>query len=517
MPKEFLSFRKGFNWRLPAYRLPKKNPEQCVLMQNLRWGDGFMEGIPGTIRYNNATLGTDPITAVMPYYNTETNISRVLIAYGGNIAMRNDAQNNYSTLKGGLTSNRILFSADRHNIKYITHPVDGLFKFPGGQKIYNVGGGATKPPNMTDVIFVREVDRLFGLKDHNLFWCDLGEPEVWDAANVDRIKSVDGDVGEKLEVLYGKVIILNTYSIWIYYILGNEENWRLELAPTTVGCIAPKTVKRVGNEIWFLGESPKTDRGVYAFNGSQSRLLTDDITPLLNRINRKRISESCAELNNDLYTLSFPLDASLENDHSIDLDVVNVKEDGVPAIYGPHTLSFFSSGVLNTRMRSGETIFGHQSSGFTHRLGGTSFDSIAGLSGDLIQHRFLGPSHNDDSFDIVKKYDDLKLFFPPRGFHNLRMKLHFSHSPYGEETNPYFQAVHTRGELAGQFDPFEKQLQGVPELFQATQLLGAGKRGTAIQLELINDTIDQKFAFQGYSYKSRNLYTTRKVQGAYVS
>lgn len=370
---DFLDFSEGINWRLPAWLLPQK---QCVYLQNLRYSDGFLETVPGTQRYHITSLGSDPVTALMPYYNDESGKFHLLAASGGTIYRRNDPANEFTVLKSGFTKNQIYSHTIRHNVMYIPTK-DGLYKYPGFEQLEKVGDGDTAPRAFQVIIWIKEVDRMFGARDFErpglISWCDYQTPEVWDGANLDQMKFQKGEIVENLGTLYGKLIVANTYSIWVYYVGGNEENWSLESAPTAEGCIAWRTWKKVGNEYWFLSKNPDSTIGVYAFNGSTSRLLTDDITPLLERINPDKIGNCVAEIHGGLYTLSFPLDFSTVNDYSVDLDSMNLKEDGTPAIYGPHTFGFYSSCVLNTRNKDGEFLMGDESDGFVYKEGGQTF------------------------------------------------------------------------------------------------------------------------------------------------
>ncbi len=75
-------------------------------------------------------------------------------------------------------------------------------------------------------------------------------------------------------------------------------------------------------------------------------------------MNKNKLRNACAEVHDDLYTISFATGFSEVNNVSIDLDLLNNKADGTPAIYGPHTFAFYSSAVLNTRKNSGELLFG---------------------------------------------------------------------------------------------------------------------------------------------------------------
>lgn len=486
-------------------------------MQNLKYVDGFVESIDGTEQYHDASVGTDPFTAILPYYNSDTGSYTLLAVSGDTIYKKIESQNKLSALKQGLQPNTIFGNGQmRLNVLYIPTQKDGLLKYLGGNQIETVGGGATQPGSFRVLVFMKEVDRFFGLGydtiKGQITWSDFQKPEQWDGANVDNMKLSDGEIVETADTLYGKLIILNTYSIWTYFVGGNEENWRLEQAPTTVGCRAPETKRKVGNEIWFLGESPRSGIGVYAFNGTTARLLTDDVTPLLDRINPNRIRECAAEYHDDIYTLSFPLDAALENDHSIDLDTLNLKDDGTPAIYGPHTFGFRSSAVLNTTMKSGEWIIGDANDGYLYRARGNSFKAQPGQNGNLIQHRFLSAIHNEGNWNTEKRFSDLSIFTRPTGYSTVRVKTYFSYSPYGSETNFFPQAHNTYGGAGGFVNVFDRTLYGTPSVYEHRLPLGLDAMGTSFQLELINDSINRRIAFQGYQFNAKELHTTKRLQ-----
>lgn len=510
---EILNFTKGINWRLPAWLLPEG---QCIYLQNLTAKDGYVENIAGTKKYCGTSLGSDPVTAIIPHYDDDGVNSAVLVASGAGIYKRDDGANEFTSIKGGLAPNRIISACSRHGVTYIASDEDRLMKFEhaSSQMIYQVGGGSTRPGNYQIIVYMKEIDRMFGLRHNTIHgqigWSGISTPEQWDAANVDRIKLQDGERTETGDVLYGKLIIFNTYSIWIYYVSGNPENWKLEQAPTTVGIRAVKTLKRVGNEFWFLGDSPRTGKGIYAFNGSVCRLLTDDVQPLMDRINSHTIDEACAEYHDGIYRLSFPLDFRSSNSHSIDLDNENLKEDGTPAIYGPHTSFFHSSAVLNTRQRGGEFLMGDYSDGFVYKLGGISFKAgDSGTDGALMQHRFLSPIYNDGKWNVMKFYPSFGVHFLPRGYLEAKLKAYFSYGTYDRNFDFYPDAaVHS---IMGNFNVFTDRVLGGPALAQHIQHLGLDARGVSIQIEILNDTISQ-LAFQGITYETEELYETKKAQ-----
>lgn len=512
---EMMSFKGGINWRLPAWHKDLATRNQCVLLQNLRYQDEFVDSIPGTKKYHGTSMGAYPVSAIMQYYNDQTDDFKLLVACGGSIYKKNYETNEMEELVGALTPNSIFGSDQRYDVMYIPSTTDGLKKYTGGNKVEIVGGGSTKPGNFRQVLYMKEIDRLFGISEDAIYgqitWCDIGEPEVWDGANVQRFKLKKGERVEGGAILFGKLIIFCTYTIWIYFVQGNEENWRLEEAPTTIGCVAPSTIKKVGREIWFLGEGPDYDLGVYKFNGTSSDLLTDDISQFFKDVNRNKLRNACAETHDNLYKLSIAYNFSETNNRVIELDLSNYKEDGTPAIYGPHTYGFYSATVLNGRQNGKELLLGDESDGFVYVEGGTTFKGVNGDDGALIPQRFVSRTDNEGSFDTMKLYEIINCFFRPRGFFKGKFNYYLS---YGNQVNTFtFNPNADYAGFAGDFDVFQRTLQGTPELYTFEEFPGMNSsRGTSITFEIINHTLNGQIAFDGIKYKSTKLFETRRVQ-----
>lgn len=510
--------RGGINTRVPAYKDDLAEKNQCVTMQNMRWVDDIIETIPGTRRYHGNSLGSFPVSAIMPYYNDQTDLYRLLAACGGVIYKRNEETNEFETLASGFTPTSIFSSTIRHSVMFIAMTSDKLKQYTGGNKIETVGGGTTAPGSFRIIIYMKEIDRLFGISDNAIFgqiaWCNLSQPEIWDGDNLERIKLKDGERVEGAEILYGKLVIFCTYSIWIYYVSGNEENWKLEEAPTHIGCVAPNTIKKDGSRILFLGDSPARSLGVYSFNGSVSTLLTDDITPTLKDANKNKLRNACAEIHDDLYTLSLTLGGAELNNYSIDLDLVNQKEDGTPAIYGPHTFGFFSSSVLNNRQKNKEFLMGSQEGGFVRFQNGTTFDSTNGINGTAITSDFLSRIHNDEEPNIMKQYSDLSIFFQPTSFFAAKVRAYLSYGTFSEETT--WNPAVVSDSFAGEYDVNFQRILSVPSLYEFKKYMEMSARGTSIQVGITSSIAAQRLAFSNYGYNFSKLYKTERPQ-AYVT
>lgn len=516
---DILSFRGGVNLTAPKWSKEIQEKQQCVWMQNFRHQYDYLESIPGSQKWHGTTLG-GKITAIMPYYDDQSNKSEVLVACEDKIYKKDMVTNEFAVLKKSLFPGEIFSSTIRNGVMYIASNRNGMMKYLGGNKIETVGTGATAPGNFRQVVYMKEIDRMFGISDDAILgqitWCDLSQPEIWDGASVTRVKLEDGERVEGAATLYGKLIIFCTSSVWIYYVTGNEENWKLEQAPTTIGCVAPNTIRKVGNEIWFLGESPKQTLGIYAFNGSTCKLLTDDIRLYLNGnpgaktsgVNKNRLRDACAEVHNDLYTFTYAHGSSEVNNTSFDLDLINYKQDGTPAIYGPHNFGFFSSAVLDDRHYSKEFLMGDQTDGFVYKEAGTTFKSTNLTDGQLISQRFLSPVYTGDNLNEYKQFEELRIYFQPRGYFSCQFKYYVNFGTFPIENNP-FEPVHNTGL---DYNVWQNRVYGSPQLSQHQEYLSPMARGTSIQLELLNDNLAQRLAVQGFGVDYTPLYKTRKVQ-----
>lgn len=418
---------RGWNARSKAYDV---GPDQAVLMQNydMNHQEEF-EQIKGSVKYSGANIGAAAPTAILVNYNESAAKQDVLVAVDDKILKKNYGSNEFETLIAGLTANQIKRSVNLVDKSYIAHPTDGLFEFDGIGVIQKVNSILLR-----DIIISKETNRCFGItSDDELVWTnDLvssgGVPIVWPGANVDKTPSTSGDIQEKLFIFNGRLVQLRTNSIWVYYILGGPSSWRPEKLSFNGGCIAPGTAKIVGNDIWFLGYAPETGRGLYKMNSSfQVSLLSYDIEPVLNRINYYKIKDAVAEHIDNIYKLSFALDADLENNYSIHVDTINVNpKTGVPNIYGLHTYGFSASTVLNTTQFRGEHLFArkHTDGARVFKVADyrTQYSSESSDNGSLIPTVLLSGVFDKEKVKggeidstWFKRYSNLYVENPPEG------------------------------------------------------------------------------------------------------
>jgi hypothetical protein len=511
--------RNGINLRLNAYDV---GLDQLVLSQNMDMGsDEIHEQIQGSVKYHGANIGTNEPTAVLVNYNQSANKQDVLIAVDDKIVKKNFGANEFENLLTGMTPNKIRNSVNIKDKSYIAHPVDGLFEYDGISVITKIND-----IQLVDIITAKETNRCFGItKDGELVWTDdlvtmTGVPLTWAALNVDTQFPTNGDTAVKLFILSGRLIVLRSNSIWFYYIIGGPTNWRPEKVDFSGGCIAPQTAKQVGKEIWFLGYSGETGRGVYALDGNGNvRLLSYDVEPFLNRINKNKIQEAVAEYVNKIYKLSVCIDNELTNNWTLHFDTISINKDtGSPCIYGPHTYGFSASAVLNTTEFKGEHLFTRKHSdgarvfkvadyrtNYSDELvdNGSLIPTV--LISPIISQEVVGKSVIDSGW--FKKYSNLIIEHPPvgtwygevevlKGFENETFETYLH---YMEGQNYSIEAL----EIGA--DPLDFEILS-PEPFNFMDITS-----DSIQFKFSNYQVNKKMAFRSLSYSAKPEYRKKYV------
>lgn len=512
----------GVNLRLPAYSLK----DQWAYMQNVDMGDDeLFRQILGSVRFHGTILGTNAPTHATVNYNNEEEREDVLVCVDDKILRKQYGPAEFSELIGGLTPNYIRASVSLENKTFFAHPKDGIFRYDGIAQVEKVNDIL-----LSDIIISKETNRAFGIRADvlgSIVWTDnlstiAGEPIEWNALNVDKIYPTRGDVPEKLFFLNGRLIIVMTNSVWVYYVNGSPSNWRPEQAPTVVGFIAPSTMKQVGEELWGFGFSPETGLGVYAFNGRTSRLLSYDISLYLgSRVNLSRVKYACAELVQNIYKLSIPVDGSLENNVTFHIDTINVNpETNSPNIYGPHTYGFSCSALLNTRKFRGEHLIGrkHTDGARLFRVADyrTQYSNELADDGDMIAPLLVSPIYEKEQIgkqiygnDWIKRFERITPHFPPVGSWSFNIDLLVNAKNQVEKSIEQFSDGNNftaeEIDLGSDALNFESQSDEVhiPDV-----------QGESIQFKLSNFQTNKKFAFREIEYDVRPIRRKKRAQVA---
>lgn len=134
----------------------------------------------------------------------------------------------------------------------------------------------------------------------------VGGPNVWPANNDFDISSSQSDlVTGMVESFDRRIIILSKQSVHVYD--GNE----LFRAESRVGCIAPRSIVSVGQDIHFLSAL-----GIFTFNGSSASHTSYAVQPTLDKVLHKGAIENAVGVNvpgKRQYRLSIPIPLHYQN------------------------------------------------------------------------------------------------------------------------------------------------------------------------------------------------------------
>lgn len=511
----------GINTRLHPHDVSRN---QFILMQNVDMThDHHYTQIKGSVRYHGATLGTTRAASViMLCYNNELDTADILTMADDKIFKKNIGANEFVELKSGLTSDKVRFYLNHNNKLYIPDPAFGLFEYDGISGIEKVNDIL-----MNDIIISKETNRAFATRADipNAYnWTDdlstMGDAPInWNSINTDTVPSTEGDQIEKIMFMRGRLVFLMTNSIWIEYVNGGPENWRYEKIATTVGCIAPKTAKMVKDEIWFVGNSPMSGVGLYSFNGSSVKLLSYDVEPIFKRINPNRIEEACAEYVDNIYKLSFALDAAIENNVTLHVDALQYNsETELPNFYGLHTYGFKASAVLNTKRFAGEHLFSalHDTGSYIYKVHDVMTQHATDLTsnGDLIPTTLITPIYSEEETKDgkmdetwMKRYEKFYSKYPPSGnwtstmevLRDYRNETYVSWTQYMDGDNYKLESF-----FLG-MDPLDiSELAVKPKLQDILS--------NAIQLKISNFSVNTKFWWDAVTYDIRPVRRIKDVQ-----
>jgi hypothetical protein len=140
----------------------------------------------------------------------------------------------------------------------------------------------------------------------DLDFSDDGNPDYFDPDNFFIIRADDGDEITFVKTFLGLLTIGKTNSIQKLYTDGSTvTDWYASDPFSFVGCPAPYTADVTPKGIIYLGR-----KGLYLFNGQNSQLISDAVTPQINDISQADIADTAGIYFNDEYRLAYTSSSS---------------------------------------------------------------------------------------------------------------------------------------------------------------------------------------------------------------
>ncbi|MDR1191284.1 MAG: hypothetical protein LBK60_06430 [Verrucomicrobiales bacterium] len=206
---------------------------------------------------------------------------------------------------------------------YLTDGAGHLFQYDGADFIdlgqYSTAGAdASKPPRCKWL--VAHMGRLLAAGTRvadELVASDFLDGGHWDYAHQSiRVGNGDGDPitalcpWENWTLIVGKA-----QSVWLVNAdatQGDASMWTVQAVSQNVGCVAHRTMKAFGKDVWFLSRSGVHTVQKLALN-SQYQVtdpVSEPIQDLIDRVNWDAADTACAAVWNNRYILAVPLDGA---------------------------------------------------------------------------------------------------------------------------------------------------------------------------------------------------------------
>jgi len=167
-----------------------------------------------------------------------------------------------------------------------------------------VSGGTDVTPPVAEYLIIHS-ERLFTAGEQNadsdLSWSDAFNPDYYDPEDYEPIRPDDGDKITFLKVQLGILTVGKTNTIQkVYTEQSSDSNWTVSDPMSHIGCVAPYTAANSPVGILYLGRD-----GLYRFNGQQSVLISDAVTPEIADIFTTNFEECVGIYNENVYQMAY--------------------------------------------------------------------------------------------------------------------------------------------------------------------------------------------------------------------
>jgi hypothetical protein len=128
----------------------------------------------------------------------------------------------------------------------------------------------------------------------------------------------------------------------------------------------------------------------------------------------------------------------------------------------------------------------------------------------LLSQRFISRVDNNGEMDVMKQLDLVAVYFRPRGFFQASVNYYVGYGNFANILNFDNNAIWVG--FAGSFNAYFNHFEGTPDIYEFQDSPGMQASGTAFQIEIINNSVGHRMAFDAIKTESRNLYATRRIQ-----
>jgi hypothetical protein len=208
---------------------------------------------------------------------------------------------------------------------YITEASGGMNIFSwDGTTFVNLGSSTNAQPPIARFL-LWHTGRLFAVKgDTDEIYCsDILDGATWDKTLQQfRVGAGDGDpITGMLAWDEFNLLVFKQRSIWQVTtdpqeapVVTGVANWPIHAVNRGTGCIAPRSLAQVGNDIWFLSQDGvRSVRRTLATEQKEVSLpISAPIQDWMERVNWAYAHRACAVFWNNRYIIALPIDSETE-------------------------------------------------------------------------------------------------------------------------------------------------------------------------------------------------------------
>ena len=274
-----------------------------------------------------STSLSNPIYGMFSAYKSDGTTKQLIYGSGTSLWKYNNAGGSTAlTATGGgsvtFTSNQ-QFDFDIYNDKvYCANGTDSLYSYDFSG-LASVATGGTSPQNVRV-----HKNRLWWVPKNSstLYFSDAGNPTSFPTNNFIQINTQDGQMITGIEVLVDSLIVFKTDSVWVVVGeplgAGNTTtigNLQLRRANSDTGCVAFRTIQKVGNVLMFMGRA-----GIYVFQNYATQLISQPINNTFRTMNPnfQNLSWAVYSAYEKKYICGYPTAASSTPDQAVMYDLL---------------------------------------------------------------------------------------------------------------------------------------------------------------------------------------------------
>lgn len=304
-------------------------PGETQSAQNMDIGDGNLSVCKGFSRHISMPIGSG-IKTLMVFYknNTDGTVTSYLLASTSDTLYYWNGTS-WVVVKTGLTSGYfeyINYQKNMTDLIIMTNGSEAVLKWDGAT-ISNLAG---TPPKFTSISLHYERVWGTGIKDNpnQVAYSASLNPENWtqsiNSGGIIELPTWDGGKCIAVTSIFDNIVIFKSKTIFKIYGTYPGE-YANKAVFTSTGAIAKRSIVNAVTVAFFLAND-----GIYAYNGSQTQLISSPIKDIIATMNSNYADKACGVFYDNKYILAIPTGSSIVNDTLIEYDTLkktfNVKK-----------------------------------------------------------------------------------------------------------------------------------------------------------------------------------------------